>query len=76
MYIANKADRGLLNGSSSMEHRRSFCFGYYYKSFSGAKTKASAQYKLDRFVLRNALLAIYSTLATTKRAILQHEINY
>ena len=29
MYIANKADRGLLNGSSSMEHRRSFCFGYY-----------------------------------------------
>ncbi len=28
MYIANKADSGLLNGSSSMEHRRSLCFGY------------------------------------------------
>ena len=28
MYIANKAGSGLLNGSSSMEHRRSFCFGY------------------------------------------------
>jgi hypothetical protein len=29
MYIANKADSGFLNGSSSTEHRRSFCFGYY-----------------------------------------------
>ena len=28
MYIANKADSGLLKGSSSMEFRRSFCFGY------------------------------------------------
>ncbi len=28
MYMANKADSGLLNGSSSMELRRSFCFGY------------------------------------------------
>jgi len=27
MYIANKADSGLLNGSFFMEHRRSFCFG-------------------------------------------------
>ena len=28
MYIANKAGSRLLNGSSSMKHRRSFCFGY------------------------------------------------
>lgn len=28
MYIANKADCGLFNSSSSLEHRRSFCFGY------------------------------------------------
>ncbi len=27
MYIANKADSGLLNGSSPMKHRRIFFFG-------------------------------------------------
>lgn len=28
MYITNKADSQLLNGSSTLEHRRSFYFGY------------------------------------------------
>lgn len=28
MYIANKADSRLLNGSSSLQPRRSFCFAY------------------------------------------------
>ena len=29
LYIANKADSGLLNGSSLMEFCRNFCFGYF-----------------------------------------------
>jgi len=28
MYIANKADSGLLTVGASLEHRRSFYFGY------------------------------------------------
>ena len=34
MYIANKADSEILNDSSPLEHRRSFCFGYFKKKVS------------------------------------------
>ena len=39
MYIANKADSRLFNGSSSLQPRRSFCFGYLKNGSAVPKQK-------------------------------------
>ena len=74
MYKVNKADSGLLNGSSSLGHRRSFCFGYIKNVLTVPKQKLRLSANLTGLFFEIPYDNIHSTLGliwvdTTKHKI-------
>jgi hypothetical protein len=66
MYIANKADSRLLNGSSPLLPRRSFCFGYSKNGSAVPKQKLRLLSGRTSQTFEMPYLPYTSTLATIR----------